>query len=87
MNIPLHPTCLNMHSDQPVKVTSATMRERSLTSQVQMQKLVHLCRSYLTAAEVYRHILQIEVTGQAKQESSKTVLLYAVKRLRDVNFS
>lgn len=31
---------------------------------------------YLTAAEVERHILQIEITGQAKQKSPETILFY-----------
>lgn len=31
--------------------------------------------SYLTAAEVHGHVLQIQITGQAEQKSSKTMLL------------
>lgn len=32
--------------------------------------------AYLTAAEVQRYLLQIDVTGQAKQQSPKTTSMY-----------
>lgn len=39
-----------------------------------------LCWPYLTTAEVERDVLHTDVTCQAEQESSKTRILYAVKK-------
>ena len=40
---------------------------------------VYLYRSHLTAADVQRHILQVWVTGQAKQERSTTISIQTVE--------